>query len=338
MTQSNISLNRKSLSAIDDAKNERLAVPHPIPYQGSKRKLATRILELISGEQIQNLYEPFSGSAAFTLAAAQQNAAQHYFINDSLEPLSKIWSMIIHDPKTLADNYEFIWNGHTQDALGHYYKMRSEFNEDHDPAKLLYLLARCVKSAVRFNDRGEFNQSADKRRLGSKPERVRREIFNAHGVLAGQATSTALDYADVIAEATSRDVVYMDPPWQGTSGERDTRYHQVLDRQKLISQLEALNSRAVPFLLSFDGRLGNKSYGDMLPAELKLTRLELHAGRSSQATLAGRNEETFESLYISDHIRLRLERQGKGPLIAKHLPTSNSEFRINGGGSTQAAF
>lgn len=338
MTHSNTPLSRESVLASNGSNNERLTVPHPIPYQGSKRKLAARILELISGEQIQNLYEPFSGSAAFTLAAAQRNTARRYFINDSLEPLSEIWSMIIYDPKALADRYEFIWNGHLQDALGHYYKVRSDFNEDRDPAKLLYLLARCVKNAVRFNDRGEFNQSADKRRLGSKPERVRREIFQAHDLLAGHATSTGLDYVEVVAEATSNDIVYMDPPWQGTSGERDTRYHQILDRQKLINQLDALNNRSVPFLLSFDGRLGNKSYGDVLPAELKLTRLELHAGRSSQATLAGRSEETFESLYISNHIKLRLERQGKGLLISKNLPTSNSESRISGAGSTQTAF
>jgi DNA adenine methylase len=321
-----------------DGEKKELSVPHPIPYQGSKRKLTARILDLIRGEPVRNLYEPFSGSAAFTLAAAQHNVAGHYYINDSLEPLSEIWNMIIHDPRDLADRYESIWGGHVQDPLKHYYQIRSEFNEDRDPAKLLYLLARCVKNAVRFNDRGEFNQSADKRRLGSKPMRVRREIFGAHAILKGQATSSGLDYTEVLEQTTSADIVYMDPPWQGTSGEKDTRYHQVLDREKLILQLDALNRKSVPFMLSFDGRLGNKTYGDVLPDELQLTRLELNAGRSSQATLAGRNEETFESLYISNNIKRRLERQGKGQLIENHLPLTDKACRSRGAKSAQPAF
>ena len=37
----------------------------------------------------------------------------------------------------------------------------------------------------------------------------------------------------------------------------------------------------------------------MLPDDLNLTLIELHAGRSSQATLLGRSEITYESLYIS---------------------------------------
>jgi len=55
----------------------------------------------------------------------------------------------------------------------------------------------------------------------------------------------------------------------------------------------------IPFLLSYDGRCGTRSYGEPLPAGLRLTHLELEAGRSSQATLAGRAEHTVESLYMS---------------------------------------
>jgi DNA adenine methylase len=44
---------------------------------------------------------------------------------------------------------------------------------------------------------------------------------------------------------------------------------------------------------------GTKAYGPALPDELGMTRLLLHAGRSSQATLNGRTEATIESLYLS---------------------------------------
>jgi DNA adenine methylase len=290
-------------------------LPHPVPYQGSKRKLAGRIMALLQGEPIRHLHEPFAGSAAFTLAAARQGLARQFFINDSLAPLAALWGGIIDAPEQLARRYEALWAGHAADALGNFYKVRAEFNQDREPAKLLYLLARCVKSAVRFNDRGEFNQSADKRRLGTRPPRMRREILAAHALLRGRTTSTNLDYAQAMGDASRSDVVYLDPPWQGTSGRRDTRYHQILDLPRLIGQLGDLNRRGVPFLLSFDGRLGDKTYGEALPEELDLARIELAAGRSAQATLSGRTDETVESLYVSRNIIGRLESRGLAHLI-----------------------
>jgi len=136
---------------------------------------------------------------------------------------------------------------------------------------------------------------------------MRREILAAHALLRGRSTSTNLDYAQAMGQASRSDVVYLDPPWEGTSGRKDTRYHQILDLPRLIGELDDLNRRGVPFLLSFDGRLGNKAYGETLPAELDLARLELPAGRSAQATLSGRTDETVESLYVSRNIVARLQ-------------------------------
>jgi DNA adenine methylase len=293
------------------------SIPHPIPYQGSKRKLASRILSILKFGTFENFYEPFAGSAAISIAAAQRNFAQKYFINDSLKALSDLLGLIVLNPTDLSERYAEIWEGHVGDSLEHFYSVRTDFNLDGDPAKLLYLLARCVKNAVRFNDKGEFNQSVDKRRLGTKPDRMSKEIFGAHNLLKGRTHITNKDYSSLLCEATSRDIVYMDPPYQGTSGKKDTRYHQSLDKDRLIGELIKLNSKSVPYLLSFDGRLGDKSYGEILPSELNLHRLEIDAGRSSQATLAGRNEQTIESLYVSEPIVVKLEALGLAKLLAK---------------------
>ncbi len=77
------------------------AVPRSIPYQGSKRRLAARILRYFPA-RIERLVEPFAGSAAVTLAAAAQGRARRYLINDSLVPLAKLWHRIIHHPQELA--------------------------------------------------------------------------------------------------------------------------------------------------------------------------------------------------------------------------------------------
>jgi DNA adenine methylase len=44
-----------------------------------------------------------------------------------------------------------------------------------------------------------------------------------------------------------------------------------------------------------------------LPAKLRLTLVEIEAGRSSQATLLGRDEMTVESLYLSSALAEELE-------------------------------
>jgi DNA adenine methylase len=278
------------------------SIPHPVPYQGSKRRLAPSIVSFIPSDT-RNLLEPFCGSAAITLAAAKRGLAGRYHLNDSLEPLARLWRAIIETPADLASQYEVLWSAQRDDPRGYYDQVRASFNADHDPAKLLFLLARCVKNAVRFNAAGGFNQSPDRRRLGTRPARLRAEIHGASALLAGRATVTAGDYEAALHDATPRDIVYLDPPYQGTSGPRDRRYHQGLDRARLIDVLDRLRTRGVPVLVSFDGRSGDRSYGEDLPPELGLKKLELRAGISTQATLVGRRAETIEALYVSPQLR-----------------------------------
>lgn len=276
--------------------------PHPIPYQGSKRNLASAILAIVAGRDVQRLYEPFAGSAAITIAAASARIGVQHVIADSLDPLIALWNRILSAPSDLADAYERVWKGHERGGEDYYTRVRERFNVKRDPADLLYLLARCVKNSPRWNRDGHFNQSADRRRLGMQPAKMRRELVGTHAVLRGKAVALAGDFEQTIADARPCDLVYMDPPYEGTSGSRDTRYHQGLARERLIVALDDLNRRAVPWLLSYDGRCGEKTYGSPLPEALGATRIEIDAGRSSQATLNGHAATTFESLYVSKNL------------------------------------
>ncbi|MCU0654841.1 MAG: DNA adenine methylase [Polyangiaceae bacterium] len=277
------------------------ALPHPIPYQGSKRRLAARILALLPA-RIETFYEPFAGSAAMTLAVASRRIAGRHVLGDSLAPLVGIWRSILEEPEALAARYRMLWEAQIGRERQHYDEVRARFNQDRDPAALLYLLARCVKNAVRFNGEGDFNQSPDNRRLGVHPDRLRREILAAAALLQGNTSAEVADYEALLRRATPRDLVYMDPPYQGTSQGRDARYHQGLDLDRFVDALGGLRARGVPCVISFDGRTGGKAHGRELPGRLGLVRLELAAGRSTQATLLGRDELTVESLYLSPEL------------------------------------
>jgi DNA adenine methylase len=282
----------------DRAKPLRRSVVHPVPYQGSKRKLAPIILDYFP-LRARKLIEPFAGSAAVSLAALHFSKVEHVHLNDVLSPLIKLWQSIADTPKATADGYDSLWHQQIDDPRSFYEKTRSEFNEDQCPIKLLYLLARCVKSAVRFNQQGQFNQSADHRRLGAQPARMRKNIEGASKLLKGRLSTSSSDYSEVLTRATAEDIVYLDPPYQGTSGGKDQRYVQQLDFKLLTQNLDFLLQKRIPFILSFDGRCGAKHYGEILPKEMGLTRLEVTTGRSSQATLNGESSHSFESLYIS---------------------------------------
>jgi DNA adenine methylase len=273
------------------------ALPQPIPYQGSKRRLGKAILATLGDRRFDRLIEPFAGSAAVSLLAASRGLARRFVLGDTLGPLVDLWRGILAGPEGLARDYEALWSDPT-DRDTQFARVREDFNREGGAARLLYLLARCVKNAPRFNAAGAFNQSPDRRRAGTDPRRMRRSLLAAHRLLAGRAVVFCDEHRRTLQLARPTDLVYLDPPWQGTSTGRDRRYRDGLDRASVIAALEDLNARRIPFLLSYDGRLGDRDYGPSLPAHLA-RRLDLLAGRSSQATLLGRQDETVESLYLS---------------------------------------
>lgn len=273
-------------------------VPQPFQYQGSKRNLALRILDYLPAKMCR-LVEPFAGSGALSLACAGRGRSERYWLNDLNRPLSELLSLMVNRPEEVADCYRSVWRDRNTDHLGHFYAVRDAFNRTRDPKLLLYLLARCVKGAVRYNGNGEFNQSPDKRRLGTHPAKMRANVKGVSLLLRGKSQFTAQDFQEVLSSVSKDDVVYMDPPYQGVCGTRDHRYAAGIVFDNFVMALDGLNRKSVRYLVSYDGRLGDKSYGNPLPNDLNLTLVEIEAGRSSQATLLGQDTCTVESLYLS---------------------------------------
>ena len=231
--------------------------------------------------------------------------------------------MIVNRPEEVAGFYTSLWRDRDEKHLEQFYSVREEFNWLNDPKLLLYLLARCVKGAVRYNSEGFFNQSPDKRRLGTSPARMRHNIMTVSMLLRGKSIFTNYDYSDVLASTTKDDVVYMDPPYQGVCGNRDQRYSSGIAFDQFIANLETLNQKGVRYLVSYDGRTGGKSYGTMLPDYLDLVLLEIEAGRSSQAPLLGKKSITVESLYLS---RSLADEIGAHPIYVSQK--SSEQFRL----------
>ncbi len=299
-----------------------MIIPHPIPYQGSKRNLANDILRYFPAK-VETLHEPFAGSAAISLAVAAHKKASRFHINDLNKPLVDLWRAIVNTPEKLAKEYKALWTAQLEDHKAFYKKIRREFNLTGRPDYFLYLLARCVKASVRYNANGEFNQSPDNRRRGAAPTTMQDQIFGASYLLKGKTSFSSKNYRDAVSSATRSDLIYMDPPYQGVCGNRDTRYLTSVQFCEFVEVLEHLNSRGIRYIVSYDGRTGKKVHGRLLPEHLNLTHIEINAGRSSQATLLGRDDATYESLYLSPSLSEEL----KKPAMIRRL-THNEQLSL----------
>ncbi len=288
-----------------------MKTPHLVQYQGSKRNIAKDIIKYIPTGTTR-IIEPFAGTCAVSILCAQERKCQNYWLNDINQPLANLMKECVEHPQELYEKYQQIWNRQFEDGtnnVDYFYRIRDLFNSgEQSPEMMLFLLARVVKGAVRYNDNGQMNQSCDKRRNGTKPEQIRKSAFGISELLKGKSVFTSLDYKDVLKQAVPGDLIYMDPPYQGTSKKdftRDNRYFQGVDFDEFVDELNKLNERNIDYIVSYDGMTGERKIGNDLPDYLSLSHLYINAGNSAQSTLNGKSEITYESLYLSKNIKLQ---------------------------------
>lgn len=278
-------------------------VPHIVQYQGSKRILAPQILQYMP-QKFNRLIEPFSGMAAISIATAYEKRTDSFLINDINKPLVNLLEEAIENPKRLVEDYATVWNeqfSYGENHVQHFYDVRERFNDgDERPANMLYLLARCVKGAVRYGKTGNFNQSPDKRRHGTNPKTLEQNVHAIAYLLKGKTRFSTLDYHEILDMASPGDLVYMDPPYQGVTNVRDNRYFAGVPFEEFSQAIETLNRKGVDYLISYDGTCGGKEYGEELPESLNCKKVMLNAGVSSQSLLLGKKSITFEALYVSE--------------------------------------
>ena len=280
-------------------------IPHIVQYQGSKRILAPQILQYMP-QKFNRLIEPFAGMAAITIAAATEKRADQYFINDLNEPIVCLLQTAVNTPDDLVQKYSEIWQrqfSYPGGHLEHFYYIRDRFNAGEQTAEImLYLLARCVKGAVRYGKNGNFNQSPDKRRNGTNPKNIAENVNAISALLKGKTTFYAMDYRQIFMMAKPGDLIYMDPPYQGVSNSKDNRYLSGISFDDFSDSIEILNRNGVDYIISYDGECGGKEYGYELPQSLNYKKYLLNAGLSTQATLLGKRNTTYEALYVSKNL------------------------------------
>ena len=261
-----------------------------IKWTGSKRSQAPQIVEQFPPE-FETYYEPFVGGGAILYQSAPPSAV----CGDILNPLIEFWRILQEDPAHLVDYYERQWQRLQREGHEVYYEIRDRYNENPNPYDLLFLSRTCVNGLIRFNAKGEFNNSFHHTRPGIHPKRFKPIAVEWSDRLS-HVDFRCGDYRDTSEEATQRDFVYLDPPYFNTHG----RYFGQIDYDDFLEYLEKLNSTGVRFALSYDGRRAEVDYTVEIPSHLYKRRYLLESGLSPFRKVMDRKAETVkESLYLN---------------------------------------
>ena len=278
--------------------------PAIIKWTGSKRSQAARIVSLMP-ERCGRYIEPFVGGGSVLYLAAGPGA----IAGDIYEPLIELWRMLQQRPDEVVKNYEKQWTLLNQELdkiaakriMGvrglpkYYYSARERFNRDPNPLDLNFLTRTCVNGIIRFNAKGEFNNSFHLSRRGIAPDRFRR-VVDLWSAAIQEVVFARQDYRETLSAVRSGDFVYLDPPYAGSRN----RYIQNLNLDGLFETLEYLNRKDVKWALSLDGRRGRKDFVRAVPESLYRRRFSLSSGNSPVIkVLNGPVERVHESLYLN---------------------------------------
>lgn len=241
-----------------------------IKWSGSKRKVA---LELSKNFIAKKRYiEPFLGGGSLIPFRGIKNG----IASDIIPELIDLWNEIKLNPKNVGNEYKIRWERLQNEGHSVFYEVRDDFNKTKNPNDFLFLTRTCVNGLIRYNTKGEFNNSMHKNRPGINPLMLSK-IIDEWNYYTQNIEFINQDYRETLDLADKNDFVFLDPPYGGTKG----RYTKLeFDINEFYNQLEKLNSKGVSWMLTFDGNAGDREYDYTLPKDIYVEKTFINTGNS----------------------------------------------------------
>ncbi|WP_090463582.1 DNA adenine methylase [Enterobacter sp. kpr-6] len=191
------------------------------------------------------LVEPFAGSCAVMMATDYP----HYLVADINPDLINMYQQIKDDPEFFIMIIAGLFKQNSKDDFK---RIRQHFNYGKSSGKVwraaafLYLNRHCYRGLCRYNKSGGFNVPYGNYKKPYYPEA---EIW-AFAEKAQRATFICAGYEETLAQLVSGDVVYCDPPYDGTFADYHTAGFTKDDQYHLASILERRSSEGHPVVVS----------------------------------------------------------------------------------------
>jgi DNA adenine methylase len=211
---------RPNLVAVEVCPRDVVAPPRssrprrPLLFQwpGHKHRQAARIVSLFP-EEIASYHEPFIGGGGVLLSLLQSEVTvKRYVVGDHYAPLVEMWQAIRDTPSAVMTEYRRLWRPLADTGRPAYDEVRREFNRDHGPLKLFFLLRVTRDGRFVFRRDGRlYCRLRDIVLQNRQPEATERTVRYWSDRL--QAVEFVhRDYSSV--KTRPGDVIYADPPYR----------------------------------------------------------------------------------------------------------------------------
>lgn len=244
----------------------------PLNYTGNKYKLLPQIIPLFPAENTyMRMIDLFSGGGVVGINVANLFHKKVVF-NDKNEQVIKFFNYLnqtslekilgelsfytnyYHLSHTSEKGYDF-YNVSSNEGLKtinkeSYVKLRNDYNQHQFDENILFylLIIYGFNNQIRFNKRGEFNNSVGKRDFN---DRMKKKLFDFYHILqTNQLQFKNQDFRN-IQNVTQNDFVYIDPPYRISDASYNGKNKWSLqDDMDLFKYADELDQKGIKFAMS----------------------------------------------------------------------------------------
>ena len=223
-----------------------------LKWAGGKRQLLHAITPLVP-QEYNCYFEPFLGAGAVLLELQPTKA----IVNDTNEELINVYNIIKQQPRELIQILQEYEGQHSEEL---YYNIRNIDRDEFSFSKLsllqkaartIYLNRTCYNGLYRVNRKGFFNTPVGRN--------TSIQILNSKGILGiseylnrSEIEIMNGDYTQALKMATSKDFVFLDPPYYPTNKNSFLRYDispfGIQEQVKLKEMCDQLNNKGIRFI------------------------------------------------------------------------------------------
>lgn len=216
-----------------------------LKWAGNKTAIMHELLEHLPAAGLR-LVEPFAGSCAVMMATDYPA----YLIADINPDLINMYRVISSDTDKFIELARAMFGSHS--LAESYYRVREAFNYDnelgclHRAVYFLYLNRHSYRGLCRYNKSGGFNVPFGNYKGPYFPETE----IRAFAEKAKRATFICSSFDETLGMLKPGDVIYCDPPYDGTFSSYHTSGFGEDEQYHLASILERRSSQGYPVIAS----------------------------------------------------------------------------------------
>lgn len=228
-------------------------------YAGSKDKILDQILPYLNASKKDVMVDLFCGGGS---VASAELKFKHVIANDINKDLIEAEENMVRlyqtSPDAFDENIALIMSACPENK-DQYVKYRAKYNSEQEEAdrwtEFLVLASCCTNNLIRYNRRGEFNQTYGERKMNPHSvERMKdfcRRVCSAHQDIVF-SSSDYRKFTDSIAYSTwiggGTACYYIDPPYSNSTV-KYTSWNSDDDKE-LLSFIEALSVKGNDIIVS----------------------------------------------------------------------------------------